>query len=70
MDSLGKFLKETRINLDISLGQIAKDTNIAKKYLEAIENEEYSIFPGDTYLKGFLRSYCEYLKLDPNEIIS
>ena len=69
MDSLGLFLKETRQNTNISLGQIAKDTNIAKKYLEALENEEYSIFPGDTYLKGFLRSYSEYLNLDPDEIV-
>ena len=69
MDSLGLFLKETRQNTDISLGQIAKDTNIAKKYLEALENEEYSIFPGDTYLKGFLRSYSEYLGLNADEIV-
>lgn len=70
MDSLGKILKEARLNLNVSLGQIAKDTKIAKRYLDAIEDDDFSIFPGDTYLKGFLRTYCEYLKLDPEEIIN
>ncbi len=69
MELLGEFLKETRIKKNISLDQIAEDTNITKRYLEALENEEFSIFPGETYLKGFLRTYCNYLKLDANDII-
>jgi cytoskeleton protein RodZ len=69
MESLGKYLKDARSKLNISLGQIANDTNIAKKYLESLENEDYSIFPSETYLKGFLKSYCEYLKLNSNEVL-
>jgi len=69
MESLGDFLKETRTSKGLSLIQIAKDTRIAKRYLEALEEEEFSIFPGEAYLKGFLRTYASYLKLDPNEII-
>jgi cytoskeleton protein RodZ len=69
MESLGKLLKEARLKANVSLGQIAKETKIAKKYLEALENEEYSVFPGETYLKGFLKSYCEFLKLNSREML-
>jgi len=70
MDSLGDFLKEERLKLKVNLNQIAKDTNIPIKYLEAIENDEYSAFPGEAYLKGFLRTYCKYINLDPDEIVN
>ena len=70
MESLGKILKEARLKANISLGQIARETKIAKKYLEALENEEYSAFPGETYLKGFLKSYCDFLKLNSRDILN
>ncbi len=69
MESLGELLKETRTNLNFSLSQVAKDTYIDIKYLEALEEEEFSVFPGEAYLKGFLRTYASYLKLDPDIII-
>lgn len=70
MESLGKILKEARLKANVSLGQISRETKIAKKYLEALENEEYSAFPGETYLKGFLKSYCEFLKLNSRDILN
>ncbi|MBN2545342.1 MAG: helix-turn-helix domain-containing protein [Spirochaetes bacterium] len=70
MDSLGEYLKEERLKLKVNLHQIAKETNISLKYLEAIENDEYSAFPGEAYLKGFLRTYCRYIGLDPDEVIN
>src|SRR6056297_50323 len=38
-------------------------------YIEALENEEFEKFPGETYVTGFLGSYAEYLKMDADEII-
>jgi len=69
MDSLGEFLKEARLKANISIDQIVEDTHIVKKFIEAIEQDEFSIFPGEAYLKGFLRTYSEYLGLDSNEVI-
>jgi cytoskeleton protein RodZ len=69
MESFGEKLRETRENLGYSIEQIARDTHIAKKYLIALENEDFSIFPGETYLKGFLQNYSEYLGLDPEVMI-
>lgn len=69
MEPLGEFLKEQREKLKVTIDQISKETNIPTKYLEALENEEYSIFPGEAYLKGFLRTYAKALNLDPEEMV-
>lgn len=70
MDALGDFLKEERTKLNISLEDISEETNIPVKYLEAIERDEYSVFPGEAYLKGFLRTYAKAINLDPDEIVN
>ena len=69
MESFGEKLRATRENLGYSIEQIARDTHIAKKYLIALEDEDFSIFPGETYLKGFLQNYSEYLGLDHEVMI-
>src|SRR4030065_1585558 len=69
MESFGEKLRATRENLGYSIEQIARDTHISKKYLIALEEEDFSIFPGETYLKGFLQNYSEYLGLDTEIMI-
>ena len=56
--------------MGISIDQIARDTNIAKRYIKSLEEEEFDVFPGEPYLVGFLRTYSETLGLVPEEIIS
>ena len=70
MDSLGDRLKESREKQNYSLEQIARDTRISKRYLEALEEEDFTVFPGETYLIGFLRNYTQYLGLDANEFVA
>lgn len=69
MESLGSVLKEAREKKTCSFEQVARDTNIARRYLEALEEENFSIFPGEPYLLGFLRNYAEYLSLDSAAMI-
>jgi len=67
---LGNFLKKTREEKGIQLELIQKDTKIRLKYLQAIENGEFSTIPGgDVYIKGFLKSYAEAVGLSPFEIL-
>jgi len=70
MDIFGERLKKSREQKGYSLEQVTRDTNIAKKYLIALEEEDLSIFPGEPYLIGFLKNYAEYLGLDPDEIVN
>jgi cytoskeletal protein RodZ len=46
------------------LAEIEQRTKIRTKYLRALEDEQFDLLPAETYVKGFLRSYAEYLGLD------
>jgi cytoskeleton protein RodZ len=66
---IGPTLREARVRRKLTLQQVEEDTKIRIKYIQAMENEEFDIMPGSTYVKGFLRSYAFYLGLDPDLII-
>ncbi len=70
MEAFGKKLTETRIARGLDLDQVSRETNITRRYLDALEKEDFTVFPGEPYILGFLRNYCEYLGLNSNEIIS
>jgi len=70
MENVGEILKNTRIEKGYTFEQIENYTKISKRYLEAMENEEWDILPGDVYLKGFLKTYCRYLGLDEKELLT
>jgi len=70
VESLGEKLRTTREGKDISFDQAGKDTKIAIRYLQALEQENFSCFPGEAYITGFLRNYGAYLDLDVQELLS
>ena len=70
MESLGKKLRSAREEQGLSYSDVSQETNIATRYLSALEQEDFSKFPGETYALGFLKSYGEYLGLDPAELFS
>lgn len=70
MISIGEQLKAARERSGLDLDRVSEDTNIAKRFLSALEEENFAVFPGDPYLIGFLRNYAEYLGLDARELIS
>ncbi len=70
MESLGEILKAAREKRNITVEQIARDTRISRRYIEALEQEDFSAFPGETYLTGFLRNYADYLGLPRDELVA
>ncbi|MDL2230007.1 helix-turn-helix domain-containing protein [Treponema sp. OttesenSCG-928-L16] len=70
MESLGEKLRSARESKGYSYDQVGQETNIARRYLEALESEDFSKFPGEPYALGFLRNYGEYLGLDVQELLS
>jgi hypothetical protein len=56
-----------RARIDIS--ELEAETKIRAKYLRALENEEFDLLPGPTYVKSFLRSYAEALGLDGRMLV-
>jgi cytoskeletal protein RodZ len=70
VESLGVKLQAARNAKGYTIEQVCRDTNIASRYLEALEKEDFSIFPGEPYLLGFLRNYGEYLGLDTEALLA
>jgi cytoskeletal protein RodZ len=69
MASIGEQLKQIREDKNIPLEEVANATKISKRYLQAIEEGNYSLIPGQTYVIGIIRNYARYLGLDPKPII-
>jgi cytoskeletal protein RodZ len=70
MESLGEKLKSARNEKGLNFDQISRETNISIRYLEALETENFAVFPGEPYVIGFLRNYGEYLDLDVQKVLS
>jgi cytoskeleton protein RodZ len=66
---IGNTLREARVRRSLTLQQVEEDTKIRVKYVQAMENEDFDVMPGATYVKGFLRTYASYLNLDPDVIL-
>ena len=64
MFELGNSLREARLRRGIEFAQVEQATKIRGKYLRALEDEQFEALPSQTYVKGFLRTYAEYLGLD------
>jgi cytoskeletal protein RodZ len=61
---IGNSLREARVRRGIEFAQAELATKIRGKYLRALEEEHFEVLPAETYVKGFLRTYAEYLGLD------
>jgi len=61
---IGNSLREARLRQNLDFPRIEEGTKIRGKYIQALEAERFEVLPGDTYVKGFLRTYAEYLGLD------
>jgi cytoskeletal protein RodZ len=61
---IGTSLREARLRQGLDFPELEMATKIRGKYLRALEDEQFDLLPAQTYVKGFLRSYAEYLGLD------
>ena len=64
MFEIGNSLREARVRQGLEYPQIELATKIRAKYIRALEEEQFSLLPAHTYVKGFLRTYAEFLGLD------
>ncbi len=68
MESIGSFLKRRREELGLTLEEIAQNTKINQKYLEAIEQDRFDLLPANVYGKIFVSSYAHQLGVTPQEL--
>jgi cytoskeleton protein RodZ len=69
MAGIGASLREARMRQRIDITEAEADTKIRGKYLRALENEEWALLPGPTFVKSFLRTYADYLGLDGRSLV-
>src|SRR3981189_431846 len=69
MPEIGATLREARMRARIDVSEIEAQTKIRAKYLRALENEEWGLLPGPTFVKSFLRTYAQALDLDGRALV-
>src|SRR3954471_9852287 len=69
MPEIGATLREARMRQRLDISDIEMRTKIRAKYLRALENEEWELLPGPTYVKSFLRTYADALGLDGRRLV-
>jgi len=70
MGELGSLLTRAREARGLTLEDAERDTRISRRYLQALEAEQFEVIPAPVYARGFLRSYSQYLGIDPQEALA
>ena len=66
---IGDILKEARQAKGYSVREVSEEIHIMSRYIDALERDDYSVFPGETYTTGFLTRYAEFLGLNPEQLL-
>lgn len=66
---IGDILKEARQAKGYSIRDVSEEIHIMARYIEALERDDYSVFPGETYTTGFLTRYAEFLGLNAEQLL-
>ena len=69
MAEIGATLRAARMSARIDVSEIEAQTKIRAKYLRALENEEWDLLPGPTFVRSFLRTYAQALGLDAKALV-
>jgi cytoskeletal protein RodZ len=69
MAPLGETLQRARLARGVTLEEAERTTRISRRYLEALENENFGLLPAPVYARGFLRTYARYLGLEPAALL-
>lgn len=69
MGTLGQYLRSARETRGIELHDAAQQTRIGINFLKALEEEDFSRLPGEVFVKGFLKNYGRFLRLEESELM-
>jgi cytoskeletal protein RodZ len=70
MSEFGSTFKARREAKGLSLEQIATETRISTRFLQAIERDDFQVLPGGIFSRGFVRAYAEVLGMDPDKAVA
>jgi len=67
---IGAKLRQERVGQGLTVDDISRNTRIARRFLEAIETDDFSDLPGLVFARSFVRQYALTLKLDPDPLLA
>lgn len=67
--TIGAQLKAARTTKGLTIDDLQQITKIQKRYLIAIEDDQFDQLPGDFYVRAFIRQYADTVDLDGNELL-
>ncbi len=70
MSSIGTMFKSAREQLGLSVGEVAERSRLSRRYIEAIEANDFQQIPGNVYVSNFCRIYARALNLPEQEMLS
>lgn len=70
METLGQEFKRKREERKVSLKEVAEETRVGVRFLQAIEADDFAALPGGVYTRSFIRTYAKYLDLDEEDILA
>lgn len=70
METVGELLKREREKQKKTLKEVAKNTKISLKVLEALEKNDFSSLPAATFTQGFIKNYAQELGLEPQRLLA
>ena len=68
-ESLGAHLKRAREEKNISIEQVAYATRISLKMLRALEEDDHTVLPAPTFVRGYLQAYAKYVRIDTQDLL-
>ena len=63
-------LEAAGIKLDITAEQVARETNLSLRYVQALEQDDYDVLPGPAFIRGYLRRYAQLVQLSPDTLVA
>jgi hypothetical protein len=70
LSEIGRIFREAREAKNITYKQVDQDLKIKPRFIEALEDENFDMFPSVPMMRGFIRNYAEYLGMDSGEVLS
>ncbi len=68
-ETIGEYLKRERELRQITLEEMVQGTKIALQRLKELESDRLEDMPAEIFVRGFIKSYAEFIGLNPDEVI-
>ncbi len=69
MGALGERFRQARLDRHATLQDAQRETRIHRRFLDALEKEDVAALPAPVYTRGFIRTYAEFLGIDPEPMV-